>query len=147
MKSETQPASVVSLNHQETATPATEFLLPPRNCHNVKFFLKTRPELFFWIRAYCKMSEAEGEWVSVLHKSQETTINLKKLPQMPASVFLNHSGRNWQNPDCSFYLPVSMSRKTPVVKDAFLTEVVVRDVRNWVFQYPLLKLINRSPVL
>ncbi len=29
---------------------------------------------------------------------------------MPASGFLNHSGRNWQNPDCSFYLPVSMCR-------------------------------------
>ena len=35
------------------------------------------------------MSEAEGEWADVLHKSQETTPNLKKLPQMPASVFLN----------------------------------------------------------
>jgi hypothetical protein len=23
--------------------------------------------------------------------------NLKKLPQMPASGFLNHSGRNWPN--------------------------------------------------
>ena len=42
------------------------------------------------------------------------SLNLKKLPQMTASVFLNHSGRNWLNPDCSFYLPVSMSRKTPV---------------------------------
>jgi hypothetical protein len=62
------------------------------------------------------MSEAEGEWADVLHKSQETTINLKKLSQMPASVFLNHSGRNWQNPDCSFYLPVSMSRITTVAK-------------------------------
>ena len=61
------------------------------------------------------MSEAEGEWADVLHKSQETTINLKKLPQMPASVFLNHSGRNWRNPDCSFYLPVSMSREPPVI--------------------------------
>jgi hypothetical protein len=35
------------------------------------------------------MSETEGEWADVLHKSQETTPNLKKLPQMPASVFLN----------------------------------------------------------
>jgi hypothetical protein len=83
------------------------------------------------------MSQAEGDWADVLHKSQETainlkklpqmpvsvflnhsgrncSINLKKLPQMPASVFLNHSGKNWQNLDCSFYLPVSMSRITPV---------------------------------
>jgi hypothetical protein len=36
------------------------------------------------------------------------SINLKKLPQMPASGFLNHSGKNWPNPGCSFYLPVSM---------------------------------------
>ena len=28
---------------------------------------------------------------------------------------LNHSGRNWPNPGCSFYLSVSMSRKPPVV--------------------------------
>ena len=42
------------------------------------------------------------------------SINLKKLPQMPASEFLNHSGRNWPNPGCSFYLPVSMCRTDPV---------------------------------
>ena len=32
MKSETQPASVVSTNNEETATPASEFLQTPRNC-------------------------------------------------------------------------------------------------------------------
>ena len=32
MKSETQPASVVSINREETDTPASEFLPTPRNC-------------------------------------------------------------------------------------------------------------------
>ena len=41
-------------------------------------------------------------------------INLKKLPQMPASGFLNHSGRNWTNPGCSFYLSVSICWNPPV---------------------------------
>ena len=45
------------------------------------------------------------------------SINLKKVPQMPVSGFLNlnHSGRNWPNPGCSFYLPVSMCRNSTVV--------------------------------
>ena len=33
---------------------------------------------------------------------------------MPASRFLKHTGRNWPNPVCSFYLPVSTSRDDPV---------------------------------
>jgi len=33
---------------------------------------------------------------------------------MPASRFLKHSGRNWPNPVCSFYLPISTSRDDPV---------------------------------
>ena len=33
---------------------------------------------------------------------------------MPASVFLMYTGRNWPNPVCSFYLPVSMSRNDSV---------------------------------
>jgi hypothetical protein len=41
-------------------------------------------------RGYCKISEEEGERADVLHKSQETAINLKKLP---ASVFPNASQR------------------------------------------------------
>ena len=32
----------------------------------------------------------------------------------PASGFLKHIGRNWPNPGCSFYLPVSISRNDPV---------------------------------
>ena len=44
------------------------------------------------------------------------SVNLKKQSQMPVSEFLNHSGRNWPNPDCSFYLRVSMCRTDPVVK-------------------------------
>ena len=42
------------------------------------------------------------------------SINLKKLPQMPASRSLKCTGRNWPNPVCSFYLPVSTSRDDPV---------------------------------
>jgi len=42
------------------------------------------------------------------------SINLKKLPQMPASRFLKYTGRKWPNPVCSFYLPVSTSRDDPV---------------------------------
>ena len=45
------------------------------------------------------------------------SINLKKVPQMPANVCVstvNRSGRNWPNPVYSFYLPVSMSRNHPV---------------------------------
>jgi len=41
--------------------------------------------------------------------------NLKKLPQMPASKFLKRIGRNWPNPVCSFYLPVSISRIATVL--------------------------------
>ena len=33
---------------------------------------------------------------------------------MPASRFLKYTGRNWPNPVCSFYLPVSTSRDDPV---------------------------------
>ena len=47
------------------------------------------------------------------------SINLKKLPQMPVSVFLNHSERNWPNPGCSFYLSVSMSRIDTVTPTPF----------------------------
>ena len=32
--------------------------------------------------------------------SLKVSINLKKLAQMPASVFLKHSGRNWPNAVC-----------------------------------------------
>ena len=42
------------------------------------------------------------------------SIDLKKLPQMPASRFLKYTGRNWPNPVCSFYLPVSTSRDATV---------------------------------
>jgi len=34
---------------------------------------------------------------------------------MPASRFLKYTGKNWPNPVCSFYLPVSTSRDDPVV--------------------------------
>jgi len=43
------------------------------------------------------------------------SINLQKLPQMPASRFLKYTGRKWPNPVCSFYLPISTSRDDPVV--------------------------------
>jgi len=33
---------------------------------------------------------------------------------MPASRFLKYTGRNWPNPVCSFYLPVSTSRDATV---------------------------------
>jgi len=33
---------------------------------------------------------------------------------MPASRFLKYTGRNWPNPVCSFYLPVSTSQDTTV---------------------------------
>jgi len=42
------------------------------------------------------------------------SINLKKLPQMPASRFLKYTGRDSPNPVCSFYLPVSTSRDATV---------------------------------
>ena len=32
----------------------------------------------------------------------------------PARGFLKYTGRNWPNPGCSFYMPVSMSRNHPV---------------------------------
>ena len=34
---------------------------------------------------------------------------------MPASRFLKYTGRNWRNPVCSFYLPVSTSRDATVI--------------------------------
>ena len=42
------------------------------------------------------------------------SINLKKLPQMPASRFLKIVQETGQIPVCSFYLPVSTSRNHPV---------------------------------
>ena len=38
----------------------------------------------------------------------------------PASVFLKHSGRNWPNPVCSFYLPVSTSREVYMTLPGFI---------------------------
>jgi len=43
---------------------------------------------------------------------------------MPASRFLKYTGRNWPNPVCSFYLPVSTSRDDPV-KDRHLEDYFV----------------------
>jgi len=37
-------------------------------------------------------------------------------------------------------LPAQCS--SPIVKDVFLTELVIRDVRNWFFFHPLLQLIE-----
>ena len=51
---------------------------------------------------------------------------------MPASVFLNHSGRNWQNPDCSFYLSVSMSREPTVLVSDF-SYVLWGYNSSWIF--------------
>ena len=42
----------------------------------------------------------------------------------PASGFLKHSGRNWPNPGCSFYLPVSTCRNDPVVHVVHVVHVV-----------------------
>ena len=40
------------------------------------------------------------------------------------------------------HMNVSCQVAIPIVKDTFLTEVVIRDVRNWFFQKPPLKMIN-----
>jgi hypothetical protein len=42
----------------------------------------------------------------------------------------------------SLHMNVSWQVDIPIVKDSFLTEVVIRDVRNWFLQKPSLKLIN-----
>ncbi len=42
----------------------------------------------------------------------------------------------------SLHKNVSWQFSIPIVKDVFLTEVVIRDIRNWFFQKPPLKLIN-----
>ncbi len=42
----------------------------------------------------------------------------------------------------SLHMIVSCQFSIPIVKDAFLAEVVIRDIRNWFFQKPPLKLIN-----
>jgi len=39
---------------------------------------------------------------------------------MPASRFLKYTGRNWPNPVCSFYLPVSTSRDVTVQRQIHL---------------------------
>jgi len=39
---------------------------------------------------------------------------------MPASRFLKYTGRNWPNPVCSFYLPVSISQDDPVCCGIFI---------------------------
>jgi len=44
------------------------------------------------------------------------SINLKKLPQMPASRFLKIVQETGQIPVCSFYLPVSSSRNPTVYR-------------------------------
>ena len=75
------------------------FYVPERYC----FFLRARVCRVFLGAEYTQPEVGSGEQ------------NLKKLPQMPASGFLNHSERNWPNPGRSFYLPVSMSRTATVV--------------------------------
>ena len=45
---------------------------------------------------------------------KSVSINRKKLPQNPASVFLKHIVRNWPNPGRIFYVPVFMSRNPTV---------------------------------
>jgi hypothetical protein len=42
----------------------------------------------------------------------------------------------------SFHMNVTCQFSIPIVKDVFLTEVVIRDIRNWFFQKSPLKLIN-----
>ena len=42
----------------------------------------------------------------------------------------------------SLHMSVPWKFSIPIVKDAFLAEVVMRDIRSWFFQKPLLKLIN-----
>ncbi len=42
----------------------------------------------------------------------------------------------------SLHMSVPWHFSIPIVKDAFLAEVVIRDVRNWFFQQLPLKLIN-----
>ena len=81
MKSETQPVNIVSITHQETATPASEFLLPPLRMSHWRFFLRDEPSVSVFFRAeYTQPEVGSGQQ------------NLKKLPQMPPSGFLSHSG-------------------------------------------------------
>ncbi len=42
----------------------------------------------------------------------------------------------------SLHMSVTWQFSIPIVKDDFLTEVVIQDIRNWFFQKPPLKLIN-----
>ena len=56
---------------------------------------------------------------------KNTHPHLKKLPRMPASRFLKYTGRNWPNPVCSFYLPVSTSRDDPTMKQVRKNESVI----------------------
>ena len=141
MKSETQTVIIVSIHHQKTTTPPVSFYYPPRDYHTVGFFWGPRlkkPErckrLFlrdrvcrFFLRAeYTQPEVGSGEQnlqklsqihvrVFLNHSGRNWPNNLKKLPQMTVSGFLNHSGRNCPNPDCIFYLPVSMSRNVPLL--------------------------------
>jgi len=48
---------------------------------------------------------------------------------MPASRFSKYTGRNWPNPVCSFYLPVSTSRDDPVAKGHESTGNAVRALK------------------
>ena len=64
MKSATQPASIDSINHQETATPVIDFLLPPQRLSHCRFFWGVETKRFFF------RAEAEGKWADLLYVQQ-----------------------------------------------------------------------------
>jgi hypothetical protein len=113
MKSATQPASDVSINHYETDTPASELLLP---CRCPTKIVETAPKNFL-----AKKSQERIDLEIFLFKIQGkrfflcqnrfflATTSHETAPN-PASGLLKHTARNWPKIQTeflsrSFYLP------------------------------------------
>ena len=85
-----------------------------------------------------KILENHTKIIDIIEKSQKNprkaasqflnpvSINLTKLPQMPASRFLKIVQETGQIPVCSFYLPVSTSRNHPVSSYCILHDTICR---------------------
>ncbi len=62
-------------------------------------------------------------WFRCLEDLTVSTRDIETTSFDPASEFLNHSGRNWRNPDCSFYLPFRGRDRSKCQSSCFWTTV------------------------
>ena len=97
------------MNHEETTTPASESLLLLPCTRNQKIARNCPKQIS------CGKIARQNQFLNFF--SLRLRKNRKKVPQMPASGFPNHTGRLWPNPGSSFHLPVVVCRKITVPEE------------------------------